>query len=304
MKWFKHFVTASGSVKLNNLIDELGVEGYGRYWLLLELLAEEYDGSSTVFEVHFRKISAKVQIKFQKKLETFLQKLADFSLITLESSGKVYKIGCPILLELQDKDSKYNRKRIVKKSLVTTLEEEEDKNKKKNKNKSEVVSISESLTHPVKPKVNFSEISNLWSSYFPENPAPFSLATSQAQAFLETSHHFSSKDQWRELFEKARSLEWYTKQGWFNFLWIIKHENALKIQQSRNTTQDKGQAQKINMGLISQAIATGKTRIADLPESLGLTELEKDFIRDNGGLIQLGKMDNFQLNRLAKECAA
>ena len=78
MKWFKHYSNASDSVKLNHLIDELGLEGYGRYWLLLELLAQDFDGINDEFEIHFRKISSKLQIKFSKKLETFLQKLQDF----------------------------------------------------------------------------------------------------------------------------------------------------------------------------------------------------------------------------------
>lgn len=109
MKWFKHYSNASDSVKLSRLVDELGVEGYGRYWLLLELLCEEYDGESTEFEVHFRKISAKVQIKFSKKLETFLQKLADFYLIEFRVVGKVYKLSAPILSELKNRDFKKAR---------------------------------------------------------------------------------------------------------------------------------------------------------------------------------------------------
>ena len=131
MRWFKHYSDASDSVKLNKLIDELGVEGYGRYWLLLELLAGEFDGKSTKFRVHSRKISAKVQIKFSKKLETFMGKLSDFSLLTYNLHQKVYEIECPIILELQNKHSKYNRKRVVGESQMATLDKEEDKEEDK-----------------------------------------------------------------------------------------------------------------------------------------------------------------------------
>ncbi len=109
MQWFKHYSGASGSLSLNHLIEELGVEGYGRYWLLLELLAEEFDGESAKFRVHFNKISAKLHVKFGKKLETFLQKLADFQLIQFRVAGKVYEIEAPILLELQSRDFKKAR---------------------------------------------------------------------------------------------------------------------------------------------------------------------------------------------------
>jgi len=104
MKWLKHYSNASTSIKLNLLIDELGVDGYGRYWLLLELLSEKFNGKEEPIPVHFSEISAKVRIKFGKKLATFLQKLVDFQLITFELSGKVYKIECPILWDLKAKD--------------------------------------------------------------------------------------------------------------------------------------------------------------------------------------------------------
>ena len=44
MKFVKHYANASDSVKLNQLIDDLGLEAYARYWMLLELLASEFDG--------------------------------------------------------------------------------------------------------------------------------------------------------------------------------------------------------------------------------------------------------------------
>jgi hypothetical protein len=121
MKWFKHFSNASTSLKLNRLIDELGLEAYAQYWLLLEILSANFDGESTKITLHFSEISPKVRIKFGKKLETFVQKLADFSLLSCQVSGKFYDFDAPILRELMDKDSKYNRKRVVGKSSEATL---------------------------------------------------------------------------------------------------------------------------------------------------------------------------------------
>lgn len=134
MKWFKHYSNASGSVSLSHLIDELGVEGYGRYWLLLELLADEFDGENANFEVHLNKILAKLHVKFVKKLETFLQKLSDFRLIQFSVDGKVYRIEAPILLELQSRDFKKAR---IERAQTAPKNKIENKTKIKDKEEEE-----------------------------------------------------------------------------------------------------------------------------------------------------------------------
>ncbi len=131
MKWFKHFSDASKSVKINEIIDKLGLDGYARWFLLLELLNNELtldqiDKRQATFEIHFREISTKVHIKFRKKLITFMELLVELHLISFQDSGNFFLIECPILLELQNKDSKYNRKRIASRSLKPTLEGEVD----------------------------------------------------------------------------------------------------------------------------------------------------------------------------------
>lgn len=134
MKWFKHYSNASSSLKLQSLISELGVEGYGQYWLLLELLCEKFDGESPEVTLFFDEISAKVRIKFTKKLETFLQKLSDFHLLSFQISGKFYKIEAPILLDLQSKDFKFaTKQRLLNDSNATLRIKNKDirlKNKK------------------------------------------------------------------------------------------------------------------------------------------------------------------------------
>lgn len=138
MKWFKHYSNADSSLKLQKILDEMGVEGYAHYWLLLELLCEKYDGESTIIELHFNEISAKVRIKFSKKLEKVLQKFADFSLFSLEIRGKVYKINAPILLKLKQKDFKRSRPE----------------------------SDSVAPTPPLRDKIEDKRIKNIYSSFF------------------------------------------------------------------------------------------------------------------------------------------
>ena len=46
MKWFKHEVDAIHSEKLTRLKSEFGFEGYGRYWRIMEIVAERMNGSN------------------------------------------------------------------------------------------------------------------------------------------------------------------------------------------------------------------------------------------------------------------
>ena len=45
MKWFKHETDAIHSEKLTRLINEFGFEGYGRFWRIMEIVAERMDVS-------------------------------------------------------------------------------------------------------------------------------------------------------------------------------------------------------------------------------------------------------------------
>jgi hypothetical protein len=46
VKWFKHETDAMRSEKLTRLIDEFGLEGYGRFWRVMEIVAERMDESN------------------------------------------------------------------------------------------------------------------------------------------------------------------------------------------------------------------------------------------------------------------
>lgn len=134
MQWFKHYSSASISVKLSSLIDELGVAGYGRYWLLLELLANTWDGESTFIDLHFNTIHKQLQYYKKTMTKQFLNNRAivsvlfnDCSPIVSDSAPIVYSFNTSILLDLQSRDFK-----ISKRKRVSTAPK--SKNKIKNKN--------------------------------------------------------------------------------------------------------------------------------------------------------------------------
>lgn len=51
MKWFKHDSNAARDRKLQNVIIDYGMEGYGLYWYCVELIAERVDGNNLTFEL-------------------------------------------------------------------------------------------------------------------------------------------------------------------------------------------------------------------------------------------------------------
>lgn len=109
MKWFKHFSNASTSLRLNRLIDQRGLKGYAQYWLMLELLTDKFDGSNTNIHLHVSEIIGHVRVRNQPKVDELLVTLSSYDLLTFVTSGKFYEIDCPILFELQSRDSKYNK---------------------------------------------------------------------------------------------------------------------------------------------------------------------------------------------------
>lgn len=84
MKYLQHDVDASEDPKCAALIDELGVEAYGRYWLLLEVMAR---ASSPCIDLTRRGARAALQRALRTDAEGlmgFLHDLADFGLIAAD----------------------------------------------------------------------------------------------------------------------------------------------------------------------------------------------------------------------------
>lgn len=132
MKWFKHDTDARESEKMMPLIQEFGLLGYARWFILLEIIAEKMDKTD---RCHVRYPSLKwgklLQLK-QKKLEIFLE-LCENSLETkIERSGLFIKISVPNLLKKRDeysKKSRYSPKNVPPKNEEKRLNNKEEHNK-------------------------------------------------------------------------------------------------------------------------------------------------------------------------------
>jgi|GEM_PF-4183720 len=134
MKWFKHFHNARRSEKVGLILETMGVKGYGQWFILLEVLTEKIGSvenyqKNSVIRVRKRELRESLEVQRNAQLTQILKSLASCNVLCFSEDKFFASIECPILFELQDKHSKYNRKRVVSKSQGTTLDidKEEDK---------------------------------------------------------------------------------------------------------------------------------------------------------------------------------
>lgn len=127
MKWFKHYTGTLGSESMSNLIRDCGLEGYARYWILLEYLASLFDGESASFRVPIEIIRGLFRVRSWNGLDMVVERLTTVRGINIKRSGNVYEIEAPILLELLDRDFKKARKLRETVALTPRLDKDKDK---------------------------------------------------------------------------------------------------------------------------------------------------------------------------------
>lgn len=129
MKWFKHYTDASRSEKLATLREKTGLEGYARYWLLVELLSEKFDGSNTTFRINKRTLGIHLGYYRHTMAEQWLYIGKTLGLYNFHCESDVYVIVFDKLLEIKDNHTKNLQ---VSGNKVSPRK---DKEKNKNKNK-------------------------------------------------------------------------------------------------------------------------------------------------------------------------
>ena len=109
MKWFKHFSQASESDGLQGLLDEFGLEGYARYWLLIELFCEKWEpDTEPKFTIHESQIRKKLRIN-STNTELFLNYCQTYLGLFYKKTEKFYSFEFPKLLEILHRDVKRAR---------------------------------------------------------------------------------------------------------------------------------------------------------------------------------------------------
>ena len=91
MEWFKHDANASQDIKCKRLVRRLGMEGYGRWWRLCEMLASTNDHMLNLESAEDAEIIAdELMLDGVSELMGFVQTLADVGLVMMPGDGTVY----------------------------------------------------------------------------------------------------------------------------------------------------------------------------------------------------------------------
>jgi len=105
MKWIKHDTDANQDAKLQNVLLDYGLEGYGLYWYCIELIAGKVDKDSITFELeHDARIIARNTGSTSQRVEEMMRYFVEQGLF--ENSSGV--ITCMKLAKRLDKSMTSN----------------------------------------------------------------------------------------------------------------------------------------------------------------------------------------------------
>lgn len=135
MRWFKHMTHSRRDEKLSALISELGMEGYGFYWMLLEVVAESLPKDATIAQVTYTLPQwSHLLYSHHHRVGKYLGKLGVTGLVTVKyAEGKV-TVTIPNLLKYRDEYSRksgHSPDKLPAKSIDTDTDTEYKKNYKK-----------------------------------------------------------------------------------------------------------------------------------------------------------------------------
>jgi len=105
MRWFKHPSDSQRDQKLASLLTEMGWSGYGLYWGIIELLAEQIKHPHDVPSLKFpEKKWARILETYPAKFKKFTQCCKRLELFSVETKAREVCFAYPDLLKLLPKD--------------------------------------------------------------------------------------------------------------------------------------------------------------------------------------------------------
>ena len=192
MRWIKHDTDANQDAKLQNVLLDYGLEGYGLYWYCIELIAGKVDKDNITFELeHDARIIARNVGSTAQKVEEMMRYFVELGLFE-DSQGT---ITCLKLARRLDKSMTSNpeMRQLIENikshdSIMTQSEKPMQDKIRLDKNKD----IDQSK---IALAVSIEEQFNKWWKHYPKKvakPKAFSIWKSKTKAMdIETMTAFS-----------------------------------------------------------------------------------------------------------------
>lgn len=231
MRWFKHFHDSHESNRIAVMVEKKGLECEARWFRLLSLLTKELDTSNfnASFTLHWEVIGSKLKVKRKQTLVKLLSFWVEIGLLEYSVNGSFIEITCDTLWELQDKHSKYNRKRVAGDDSQAT-------NKKENKSKKEnnTLSLDES------EKTIFDDVRQEWNDICSGNgklKQSLGLKSETTKNFfnlLKLNPNLRKIESWRECFEVIAKNDFLNGSGDASGFvctlnWLIDKEKVVDV---------------------------------------------------------------------------
>lgn len=107
MRWFKHLSMAHSDHAVSAILEELGAEAYGVWWLILEDIAASIEkNSKDTFAIHSDVKWSQICYCSARKFRSIANRLQEKGLIVCTSTDNRLKIDVPKLLKFRDEYSK------------------------------------------------------------------------------------------------------------------------------------------------------------------------------------------------------
>jgi hypothetical protein len=238
-RWFKHYIDADTSKDLGPLLEILGLEGYARYWLLLELLFEHFDGTQTEFKIPTSRVLNKLKMRSKRGLTRFKTGLNQFTTrfeIDLTEHFVVFKTSiCAELLHRDFKKARSERGQPAPKIKNKDIDKDTDK-EKENKKKS-----SNSLRSHSPQAEKIAELWNAKSGRLPKIRVPVSNA--RRNKILSRLKEFPAIEDWETAIAKMAASDFcngLNNQSWVaTFDFLLRPESIEKVLEGKYDNRHK-----------------------------------------------------------------
>ncbi|MBC96383.1 MAG: hypothetical protein CME63_01430 [Halobacteriovoraceae bacterium] len=251
MKWFKHYTNAQTSSSLDDIINEFGFEGYGRYWRLLEFLSLNFDGESTSFRFHNRTLRDCLRFKSKLKLRCYLVAIGLQTGFKVVETKDHFEIEAPILLSLKSRDFKKARPNRDQESPRIEADKDKDKEERREEKK-------ELPTLKQKPLSLVDEYNQQCAIPNNLNSMSHHLTAGQLKNLHSLEGHPELLDEkaWSNYFSRIGKSEFLTKKKKppVDFAWAIEPENVSKVLMGR---YDNNQSTASDFDSVREAFLNG-----------------------------------------------
>ena len=163
MKWVKHDTDANQDAKLQNVLLDYGLEGYGLYWYCIELIAHKIDKDSITFELeHDARIIARNTGCTPQKVEEMMRYFVKLGLFE-DSTGV---ITCLKLAKRLDQSMTSNPEM---RAIIEGLKSHDKVMTKSAKPMQDKIRLDKTRTDKKEDNIDWDDFKNFYNETMPNN---------------------------------------------------------------------------------------------------------------------------------------